>query len=136
MNRGDDQTVLPLQQRFGRREPHLFNVVVHLRVFLDIGIGRRHIGLGLVVVVVGNEVLHRVVGEELLELAIELRGQRFVVRHDDGRPLQRLHHIGHGESFSGARNPEQNLRGKARLHAYNQLLDRGGLVTRRRIVRL
>ena len=111
-------------------------MVVHLRVFLDIGIGRRHIRLGLVVVVIGNEILHRVVGEELLEFAVKLRGQRFIVRHHDGRPLQGLHHIGHGEGFSRSGNTQQDLRGEARLHARNQLLDRGRLVTRRRIVRL
>ena len=132
----DDQAVLTLKQRLGRREPHLLNVVVHLRVFLDVGIGRRHIRLGLVVVVVGNEILHCVVREELLELAVELRGQGLVVCHNNGRPLQRLHHIGHSEGFSRAGNTQQNLRGEPRLHARNQLLDRSGLVTRRRIIRL
>ena len=75
-------------------------------------------------------------GEELFELAVELRGQRFVVRHDDGRTLQCLHHISHGEGFSRSRDPQQNLRGETRLHARNQLLDRSGLVTRWRIIRL
>ena len=41
---------------------------------------RGHVGLGLVVVVVGDEVLDRVVREELAELAVQLRGERLVVR--------------------------------------------------------
>jgi hypothetical protein len=64
-------------------------VVVDRRVLLDEGIGGRHVGLGLVVVVVGDEVLDRVVREELAELAVELRGQGLVVGHDDRRPLHR-----------------------------------------------
>jgi hypothetical protein len=43
---------------------------------------RRHIGFGLVVVVVADEVLDRVVGEQRLELAVELGGQRLVVGQD------------------------------------------------------
>jgi len=48
------------------------------RFLLDIGVDPRHIGFGLVVVVVGDEILDRVVGEEALELAVELRGERLV----------------------------------------------------------
>ena len=54
---------------------------------LDVGVGARHVGLGLVVVVVGDEVLDRVVGEEALELAVELGGQRLVGREDQRRAL-------------------------------------------------
>ena len=35
----DDQAVLTLKQRLGRREPHLLNMIVHLRVLLDVSIG-------------------------------------------------------------------------------------------------
>ena len=41
---------------------------------------RGHVGLGLVVVVVGDEVLDRVVREELAELPVELRREGLVVR--------------------------------------------------------
>ena len=51
--------------------------------FLDVGVGARDVGLGLVVVVVGDEVLDRVVGEEALELAVELGGERLVGREDE-----------------------------------------------------
>ena len=56
--------------------------------FLDVGVGARHVGFGLVVVVVGDEVLDRVVGEEALELAVELGGQRLVRRQDQRRALR------------------------------------------------
>ena len=77
---GDDDHVAPLQQRLGGRQAHLLDVLVDRGVLLDVGVGGRHVGLGLVVVVVGDEVLHRVVREELLELAVELRRQGLVVR--------------------------------------------------------
>ena len=58
------------------------------RVLLDVRVRRRHVGLGLVVVVVRDEVLDGVVREELLELAVELRRQRLVVRDDQRRHVE------------------------------------------------
>ena len=49
---------------------------------------------------------HPEIRKELLELTIQLRCQRLIVRHNDGRPLQLLHNMGHGEGFSGARNAQ------------------------------
>ena len=48
-------------------------------VFLDVHVGLGDVGLRLVVIVVADEVLHRVVREELLELAVELGRQGLVV---------------------------------------------------------
>jgi len=54
-------------------------------VFFDVGVGPRHIGLGLVIVVITDKIFHRVCrGKKTLELAIELRGQRLVGRQDEG----------------------------------------------------
>ena len=58
------------------------DVVVPRRVLLDVEVGLWDVRLGLVVVVVGDEVLDGVVGEELPELVAELRGQGLVVRDD------------------------------------------------------
>jgi len=44
-------------------------VLVDRAVLLDVEVARRDVGLGLVVVVVADEVLDRVLGEELAELA-------------------------------------------------------------------
>ena len=76
---------------------------------LDIGVGARDVGLGLVVVVVGDEILDRVVGEEDLELAVELGGERLVGREDQRRALRRLDHLGHGEGLARAGDAEQHL---------------------------
>ena len=59
--------------------------VVDDRVLVDERVGRRDVRLGLVVVVVADEVLDGVLGEELPHLAVELRGERLVRREDERR---------------------------------------------------
>jgi hypothetical protein len=76
--------------------PQPVDLVVAGRVLLDVRIGPGEVGLRLEVVVVADEVLDRVVREELLELLVELRGQRLVVRHDEGRLLDGLDQFGRG----------------------------------------
>ena len=66
----DDHHIRPFEQRLCRGMAHAVDLLVDLRVLLDIGVGARHIGFGLVVVVVADEVFHRVVGEEALHLAV------------------------------------------------------------------
>jgi hypothetical protein len=46
----------------------LVNLIIDFGVFFDVRIGLRQVGFRLIVVVVANEVLYRVAGEELLEL--------------------------------------------------------------------
>ncbi len=101
-HRGDDDDVVALEQRARRRVAHAVDLLVDRGFLLDIGVGARDVGLRLVVVVIGDEIFHRVVGEERLELAVELRGQRLVGRQDEGRALRRLDHLGHGEGLAGA----------------------------------
>ena len=127
-HRHHDQRIAALQQRLGGGEAHLLDVVVDGGILLDEGVRRRHIGLGLVVVVVGDEVLDGVVGKERLEFTVELRRQGLVGRHDDGRALQALDHVGHGEGLAGAGDPEQGLVGQPRLEPAHQAVDGRGLV--------
>ena len=100
-------------------------------VLFYVGVGAWHIGFGLVVVVVADEVLHRVVGEEALELAIELGGQRLVRRQDDGGALRGLDHLGHGVGLAATGDAEQHLRAVVAADAFDQFLDRGRLVALR-----
>ncbi len=127
-HRGDDDGVPPLQQRLGGGEPHLLDVRVDRRILLDVGVRGGHVGFRLVVVVIGDEVLHRVVGEEFLELAVELRGQGLVRRQHQGRPLHRLDHVGDGEGLAGAGDSQEGLMGEPGFQAVHQRGDRGGLV--------
>ena len=110
---------------------HAVDLLVDVGFLLDIGVGARHVGFGLVIVVVGDEIFDRVVGKEALELAVELRRQRLVGREDQRRALGRLDHLGHGEGLARAGDAKQHLVALARLDALDQLLDRLRLVALR-----
>jgi hypothetical protein len=91
---------------------HAVDLLVDRGFLLDEGVRARDVGFGLVIVVVGDEILDRVVGEEALELAIELGGERLVGREDERRALRRLDDLGHGEGLAGAGDAEQHLVGE------------------------
>ena len=132
-HRGDDDHIAPLQYAFGARQTHLLNVLINCRVFLDKQIALRHISLGLVVVVITDEILHRVVREKLAELAVKLRSQSFVGGKNNRRPAQSGNHIGHGEGLARTGHPQQGLKHLAVSHAFDQLRNRRRLVARRGI---
>jgi len=75
--------------------------------------------------------LHRVLGEELAHLAVQLRGQGFVVRQNNSRALQLLNHIGNGEGFARPGDPQQGLVLHAGTQIIEQRVDRLGLVAGR-----
>ena len=124
----DDDGVVAREETRGGRVAEPVDVVVSGRVLLDVEIGLRDVRLGLVVVVVGDEVLDRVRGEELAELVAELRGERLVVRDDQRRALQLLDDPRHRRRLAGAGGAEQRLVALARLQALGELLDRLRLV--------
>ena len=130
-HRGDDDDVVALEQRARRRMAHAVDLLVDRGFLLDVGVGARDVGFRLVVVVIGDEIFDRVVGEERLELAIELRRQRLVRREDEGRALRRLDHLRHREGLARAGDAEQHLRAVAALDALDQFLDRLRLVALR-----
>src|SRR5439155_10395218 len=75
----DDHDVAPLEERARRGVAHLVDLLVPRGVLLDVRVAARDVRLGLVVVVVRDEVLDRVVREELFELPVELRGEGLVL---------------------------------------------------------
>ncbi len=77
---GHDDRIRSLEQRLGRRQAHLFDVLIDRRVLLDKRIARGHVGFRLIVVVIRDEILDRIVREELPELAVQLRRQSLVMR--------------------------------------------------------
>ncbi|MGY3406812.1 hypothetical protein ACVWZV_002925 [Bradyrhizobium sp. GM5.1] len=115
---------------------HAVDLLVDRGVLFYVGVGARDIRFRLVIVVIADEILDRVVGEEALELAIELGGERLVRCQDDGGPLRRLDHLGHGVGLAGAGHAEQHLRAVVAVDALDQLGDRGWLVAARLIMRL
>ncbi|MDT4849747.1 hypothetical protein FQZ97_838750 [compost metagenome] len=132
-HRGHDDRVAPLQHALGGRQAHLLDVLVDRGVLLDEQVALRHVGLGLVVVVVAHEVLDGVLREELAEFAVQLRRQCLVGREHDGRTAQAGDHVGHGEGLARAGHAQQGLEHLAVEHPGHQAVDGRGLVTRRRI---
>ena len=128
---GHHDHVAPLQQRGGGRQAQAVDLLVDRGVLFDVQVLARNVGLGLVVVVVGDEILHRVFGEEILELAVELGGQGLVVGDDQGGQLGLLDDLGHGEGLAGAGDPLQGLGLVPGPQAPGQGLDGLGLVAGR-----
>ena len=127
-HRGHDHHIAPLHQAFGGRQAHLLDVLVDRRILLDEEIARRHVGLGLVVVVVTHEILHRVLGEELAELGIQLGRQRLVVGQHQGRTAAAGDDIGHRVGLARAGDAQQGLEHQAVVDALDELADRLRLV--------
>ena len=106
-HRGDDDHVAAREQRRRGGVAQPVDLLVDRRVLLDVEVPRRDVGLGLVVVVVGDEVLDRVRREVRPELVAELRGERLVVGHDQRRPLHRLDRRRHRHRLAGAGGAQQ-----------------------------
>ena len=85
----------------------------------------------LIVVVVGNKVLHCIAGKELSELSIKLGSERLVGRHHQGRFLHRCNQVGDGKGLAGAGYPKQRLILKSRPETCDQTTDRLWLIASR-----
>ncbi len=127
-HRGHDDHVPPGQQGRGGGVAQPVDLVVDRAVLLDIGVGRGDVGLGLVVVVVGDEVLHPVLGEEVPELAGQLGGQALVGGEHQRRPLHPGDGAGDGEGLARPGDAQQSLEPVAGLDAPGQRVDGRRLV--------
>ena len=124
--------VLAADQGAGAGEPQPLDLVVDRGILLDVDVALGDVGLGLIVVVVADEVADRVVREEVLELGVELRGERLVVRHHQRRPTVLGDDVGHGERLARASDAHQGLMGLTPAQAVHQALDRLRLIAGRR----
>src|SRR5262249_40126095 len=90
-------------------EAQFLNLLVDLALLLDIGIGARDVGLGLIVVVVADEVLNGVAGEKLLVLGVELGGKRLVGSQHKCWPLHPCNHLCDGKGLPASCDAKQRL---------------------------
>src|SRR5437763_610042 len=127
-DRGHHDHVTSGQEARGGGVSQPVDLVVDRRVLLDVGIARGQVGLGLVVVVVGHEVLDPVAREELAELVGQLGRERLVGRDHQGRALDLLHRPGDSCALAAPGDPEEGLEAVPLLDAAAQGLDRRGLV--------
>ena len=130
-DRGHDDDVATLEQGVGRGVAKAVDLVVAGRVLLDVGVAPGQVRLGLVVVEVADEVLDRVLGEELAELGVQLGGERLVVGQDQRRLVVIGDRPGQRGGLARAGRPEQRLMADAVGQAGAEPLDGGRLVAGR-----
>ncbi len=132
-DRGDDHDVAPREQRRGGGVAQAVDLLVDRRVLLDVEVLARDVGLWLVVVVVGDEVLDGVGREVRPELVAELRRQRLVVGEDQRGPLQPLDRRRHRHRLAGAGGPQQGHPAVAPRDRLGDAVDRLRLISGRRV---
>ena len=86
----------------GGRKPEFVDFLVDGQVFFDVGIGGGNEGFRLVIVVVGNEILDCVFGEKLLEFAVKLSRQGFVMAQYQRWPVGLRNEVGNREGLTRA----------------------------------
>ncbi len=128
---GDDDAVTPFEERTGRGVSQAVNLVIDERVLFDVGIRGCDVGFRLVIIVVGNEILHRVFREEPSEFPVELGRQGLVVRQNQGRPPESFDDLCHGKGLARPGDAQQHLVLLAVLDPLGQPFDGGGLVAAR-----
>ena len=116
------------QQGVRRRVAQALHLLVDRGVLLNERIGLRHVRLGLVVVVVGDEILHRVIRQQLTQLIRQLRRQGLILHEHQGRTLHRLNQPGGRRGLTGTGGTHQHNVFLAVLHALGELGDGLGLV--------
>ena len=129
-NRSHNDHIAPGQQGVGGGVAQLVYVVVDGRIFFNIGVRGRNIGLRLVVVVIADKIFHGIARKQPPELAVKLGGQSFVGGQHQGRAVTAGNDVGHAKSFAGAGNAQQNLRGNPGLNIVHQGVNGRGLVAR------
>src|SRR5439155_15459809 len=103
-------------------------------VLLDVEVGLRDVRLGLVVVVVRDEVLDSVPRKELAEFVAQLGGERLVVCDHERRPADLLDRPGHRRRLAGPGRADERLIALAGRKTVGEYLDRLRLVSGRTVV--
>ena len=134
-HRCHNDDVPPLRKRRRSRVAQAVDLIVDGAVLFNIGIGAGDIGFRLVVIVVGNKILHRIVREKGPELGAELGRQRFVMGQHQGGAVALGDDVCHRKGLAAAGDAQQGLAPVAALHSLHKLLDGLRLVARRGIVR-
>ncbi len=128
---GHDDHVASLEQRVGGGVAQPVDLVVARRVLLDVRVAAGQVRLGLVVVEVADEVLDRVVREELAEFRVQLGSERLVVGEDQRRLVVLLDGPRQGRGLAGPGGPEEGLVAQSATETVGQSFDRRRLVARR-----
>ena len=111
--------------------PHLVNLLVNRRIFLNIRVGLQNIRLRLIIIIVTDKVFNGIMGKKIFKLPKELGCQGFVRGNHKGRSLNLCNDIGYREGLAGTGNSEEHLMAEAFFHAFSQRINGMVLVTLR-----
>ena len=106
--------------------------MVYVAVLFDEKILPWDVGLGLIIIVVADEVLDVILRKKALKFAIKLCCERFIMRHYERGNSEALDDICHSKSFARAGNSEEGLVFVAALKACDDAFDRFFLILARR----
>lgn len=98
-------------------------MLVDRGVFFNKQIPLGNIGFRLIVVVVTDEILHRIVREEVPHFRIELGGKSFIRRHDERREPRSGNDVSHCVGLAAAGHAEQRLSREAVLDTFDELFN-------------
>ena len=134
-NRCDDNRVSTSQQRRRRRVTQPVNLIIDRRILFDERVARRDIRLRLVIVVIGDEVLHPIIREELSHLLSQLCGKTLIGRQNQRRPLHLFDRPRNRCRFTRTSDAKQGLESMTGLYALCERRNRVWLVSRWRKLR-
>ena len=107
------------------------DLVVDGEILFDISIRAGNVRFRLIVVVIGNEKLHAVLGEKLPELVAQLRGERLVVRDHERGAAAVFDDVRHREGLAAPRHAQKHLRAQSVPNSLGELFDRLRLIAGR-----
>ncbi len=113
------------------RQAVALDLLVDRRVLLDVGIRLGNVRLGLVVVVVRDEVVYGVLGEKLLQFREELGGERLVVGQDERGTVPPGDEVRERERLAAPRHALEDEAVVAARETVEQFVDGLRLVPRR-----
>ena len=119
------------QQGVRRRVAQTLHLLIDGGVLLNERIGLRHVRLRLVVVVVRDEILHRIIRQQLAQLIRQLRRQSFILHEHQSRTLHCLNQPGCGRGLTGTGSAHQHNVLLTVLHTLGELGDSLRLITGR-----
>ena len=105
---GDDDAIGARNERGDGCETFLLNPLVDAEFLVNVQVPLGEIGLGLIVVIVRNEIFHGVVGKIAHHFLMQLASKGLVVAHDEGGNVELLNDVGHGEGLTAPRHAEQH----------------------------
>ena len=103
-DRGNHDHIPTLKQRRGGTMAQTVDLLIHRGIFLNIGISVGDIGFRLVVIIIGNKIFNRVIGEEFTELRAKLRCKGLVMSQHQCGAVGFGDDVRHGKGLATAGN--------------------------------